>query len=340
MLAFLPVSQPIDIVSLDDIRAAAARLRGVTRVTPLLDAGELTSWAQPATVPLRLKCENLQVGGAFKIRGAFNASAQLPADRLAGGLLTYSSGNHGLAIALTARRLGVPAVIVMPTTAPAVKVEGARALGAEVVFEGTTTVQRRARAEAEAGARGMTIVPPFDDDRIVAGQGTIGLEILEQCPDVAAVYVQMSGGGLIAGVAAAVKQARPSVRVIGVEPAGAARMTASLAAGHPVTIESIDSIADGLLAVRPGEIPFRHIQAFVDRVVTITDAETVDAMRWLFTHAHIVAEPSGAITVAAVHAEARRCTDARAEPPWAGGAVVAVVSGGNVERSAFLRYLG
>jgi threonine dehydratase len=149
----------------------------------------------------------------------------------------------------------------------------------------------------------------------------------------------MSGGGLIAGVAAAVKQARPSIRVIGVEPAGAARMTASLAAGHPVTLDRIDSIADGLLAVRPGEIPFRHVKAFVDRVVTVEDEATVEAMRWLFTHARIVAEPSGAITVAAVRADAERAAGAGLAAPWGNGAVVAVVSGGNVERSAFLRYL-
>src|SRR5450756_577242 len=192
------------------------------------------------------------------------------------GLLTYSSGNHGLAIALTARLLGVPAVIVMPTTAPAVKVEGARALGADVLFEGTTTIERKARAEAEAERRGLTIVPPFDHLQIAAGQGTIGLEILEQCPTVATVYVQMSGGGLISGVATALKRSRPSVCVVGVEPVGVARMTASLAAGHPVTIPITPGIADGLLAVRPGEVTFPHVQAFVDRVVTIDDGAIVD----------------------------------------------------------------
>jgi threo-3-hydroxy-L-aspartate ammonia-lyase len=321
-----------DLVTLSDIRAAAERIKGVTRVTPLLEVCELTSCAEPGRLPLRLKCENLQVGGAFKIRGAFNTASQLADDRRRAGLLTYSSGNHGLAIALTARMLGVPAVIVMPTTAPSVKVEGARSLGAEVLFEGTTTLQRKARAEAEAAARGMTIVPPFDDDRIIAGQATIGLEIVEQCPDVATVYVQMSGGGLSAGVATAVKRLRPGARVVGVEPAGAARMTASLEAGHPVTLDRISSIADGLTAVRPGDAPFRHIQAFVDRVVTVEDPATVAAMRWLYANAKIVAEPSGAITVAAVHADARAGL-------LAPGPVVAVISGGNVEASAFARYL-
>jgi threonine dehydratase len=323
-----------DLVTLDDIRAAADRIRGVTRVTPLLDACDLTSCGQPGRLPLKVKCENLQVGGAFKIRGAYNMAAQLDGDTRRAGLMTYSSGNHGLAIALTARMLGIPAVIVMPTTAPAVKVEGARSLGAEVLFEGTTTIQRRARAEAEAAARGMTIVPPFDHEQIIAGQGTIGLEILDQCPDVATVYVQMSGGGLISGVATALKRSRPSIEVVGVEPAGAARMTASLASGEPVTIGRISSIADGLLAVRPGETTFRHVRVFVDRVVTVEDAEIVEALRWLFTQTKLVAEPSGAITVAAVHG------DARAGRVPAGGPVVAVISGGNVEASSFASYLG
>jgi threonine dehydratase len=321
-----------ELVTLEEIRAAAVRIRHVTRVTPLIDACELTSCGQPGSAVLKLKCENLQVGGAFKIRGAYNMAAQLGEDRRRAGVMTYSSGNHGLAIALTARMLGIPAVIVMPTTAPAVKVDGARSLGAEVLFEGTTTIQRKGRAEAEAAVRGMTIVPPFDHGQIIAGQGTIGLEILDQCPEVRTVYVQMSGGGLISGVATALKRSRPSIEVVGVEPAGAARMTASLAAGAPVTIDSHASIADGLLAVRPGETTFHHVRAFVDRVVTVDDGAIVEAMRWLFAHAKLVAEPSGAITVAA----ARTDLGAGRTP----GPIVAVVSGGNVEAAAFARYLG
>jgi threonine dehydratase len=322
-----------DLVTLDAIRAAADRIRGAARVTPLVDACELTSCGRAGRLMLRLKCENLQLGGAFKFRGAYNTAAQLGAERRRGGLMTYSSGNHGLAIALTARMLGIPAVIVMPTTAPAVKVDGARALGAEVIFEGTTTLQRKARAEAEAAARGMTIVPPFDHEGIIAGQGSIGLEILQQCPEVGTVYVQMSGGGLISGVATALKRSRPDIEVVGVEPAGAARMTASLAAGRPVTLERVSGIADGLLAVRPGETTFPHVQAFVDRVVTVGDEAIVEAMRWLFSHARLVAEPSGAITVAAVHADERAGLLARRAP------VVAVISGGNVEAAAFARWI-
>ena len=321
-----------DLLTLDAIRAAADRIAGVTRVTPLLRACDLIACGRPTVRPLLVKCENLQVGGAFKIRGAYNMASSLPPEKLRAGIMTFSSGNHGLAIALSARLLNVPAVIVMPTNAPAVKVDGSRALGAEVLFEGTTTIERKARAEAEAARRGMTIVPPFDHLQIAAGQGTIGLEILEQCPEVGTVYVQMSGGGLISGIATTIKRLRPSVRVVGVEPVGVARMTASLAAGHPVTIAITPGITDGLLAVRPGEITFPHVQAFVDRVVTVGDPAIVQALGWLFREVKIVAEPSGAITVAAALADA-----GRADLP--AGPVVAIISGGNVEAEAFARYL-
>jgi threo-3-hydroxy-L-aspartate ammonia-lyase len=322
-----------ELLSLDEIRDAAERIRGIARVTPLLEVRDLQGWGGPDPAPLLLKCENLQVGGAFKIRGAYNMASSLPEDARRAGLLTYSSGNHGLALAIAARRLGVPAVIVMPTTTPAVKVEGARSLGAEVLFEGTTTLERKARGEAEAARRGMTIVPPFDHIRTAAGQGTIGLEVLEQRPDVTRVYVPIGGGGLISGVAAAIKLSRPAIEVVGVEPTGTARMTASLRAAHPVTIPLTPGIADGLLAVRPGDITFRHVQAFVDRIVTIDDNAIIAALQWIFRAARIVSEPSGAITVAAALAE--RASGSLAPR----GPVVAVISGGNVEPLAFVDYL-
>src|SRR5262245_35145229 len=188
----------------------------------------------------------MQPMGAFKIRGALNMLSQLPREQLSRGVITYSSGNHGQAVALAAQALGVPAMIVMPTTAPAVKVSGARSYGAEVVFEGTTSLDRQRRAEREAAGRGLTIIPPFDHEMIIAGQGTVGLEILEQRPDVATVLVEVGGGGLSSGLSAAIKQRKPSVRVIGVEPEGAAKMSKSLAAGHPITLDRTASIADGL----------------------------------------------------------------------------------------------
>jgi threonine dehydratase len=317
------------LLPLDAIRAAAGRIRGVAVRTPVVDV------VDPATgCRLHLKCENLQRTGAFKIRGAYNMMARLVAgDPSCRGAVTFSSGNHGLALAYAARLLDRLAVIVMPTSASAVKVEGARALGAEVIFEGTTTVERRRRAEAEAVFRHLALVPPFDHPDVMAGQATIGLEVLEQCPDVASLYVQVSGGGLFSGIASAVKAIRPAVRLIAVEPAGARKIGASLAAGRPVTLESTASVADGLLAVRPGDLTFPIIQATVDEVVAIDDQAIVDAVGWLFREAKLVVEPSGAITVAAVLARAR-------ERGPDGGVVVALLSGGNVSPDVFARCLG
>ncbi|MFB3853419.1 MAG: threonine/serine dehydratase [Vicinamibacterales bacterium] len=316
----------MSLVTLEQVRSAAERIRGVAAVTPLVEAAGdgLRVW---------LKCENLQRTGAFKIRGAYNMMSRLAGAGALEGAVTYSSGNHGLAVACAARMLGVPAVIVMPETAPAVKVEGARSLGAEVIFEGRTTIQRKARAEAEASARGLTIVPPFDHPDIIAGQGTIGLEILEQLPRVSAVFVPVSGGGLISGIAAAIKGSRAGIRVVGVEPSGAPKMTESLRAGHPVTLERTSSIADGLLAVRPGETTFPHVQALVDEIVRVDDDRIVEAMKWLFSAAKLVVEPSGAIAAAA----------ALAEGPQAAGsgtaANVAVLSGGNVAAADYARWV-
>jgi threonine dehydratase len=306
------------LVSLEDIRAAAARVASIARVTPLVDV------SSAAGRPLLLKCECLQPGGAFKIRGAFNMVSQLTTEERRRGVVTYSSGNHGQAMALAARQLDAPAVVVMPTTAPQIKIDGARSFGAEVILEGTTSAERRARAEHESSQRGLTMVPPFDHEWIIAGQGTVGLEILQQRPDVAAIVVPVGGGGLLAGVAAAVKRVRPSVRVIGVEPVGAAAMKASLEAGHVVTLPFTDSIADGLMPVRAGDVTFAHVRELVDAVVTVEDAAIADAVSWIFTHASIVSEPSGAATTAAV------LNGAMDEAIHVDGPVVAIVSGGNI----------
>ena len=306
------------LVSVADIREAADRVRPIVRTTPLLDV------SAPAGRPFWLKCESLQPGGAFKIRGAYNMVARLTPEQRSRGVVTYSSGNHGQAMALAARELGAPAVVVMPTTAPAIKVDGTRAFGAEVIFAGTNSADRRVRAEAEAAARGLTMVPPFDHEWIIAGQGTAGLEILDQCPDVAAIVVPVGGGGLLAGVAAAVKQLRPEVTVIGVEPSGAAKMTASISAGHPVTLPSTASIADGLMPVRPGDQTLAHVQAYVDTVLTVDDAAIVDAVLWIFANAKMVAEPSGAAATAAV------LTGLVDQAGRIDGPIVAIVSGGNM----------
>jgi threonine dehydratase len=308
----------LPLTTLDAVRDAANRIKAIARVTPLVDV------SGPAGRPLFLKCENLQPAGAFKIRGAYNMVAQLTPDQRAAGVITYSSGNHGQAMALAARTLGAPAVVVMPTTAPQVKIDGAKSFGAEIILAGTTSADRRARAEEEAAARGLTMVPPFDHEWIIAGQATAGLEILEQCPDVAAVLVPIGGGGLAAGVSAAIKQSKPHVAVIGVEPAGAAKMKASVDAGHPVTLPKTATIADGLMPVRPGDLTFAHVRKFVDRVITVDDPDIVKAVLWIFTNAHLVAEPSGAATTAAV---LNGALDAAIDVK---GAIVAIVSGGNM----------
>ncbi|MFA5908621.1 MAG: threonine/serine dehydratase [Vicinamibacterales bacterium] len=278
------------LVTLDEIRAARERIKSAAVYTPLLEVPwpALAPLAPQAPQALWLKAENLQPMGAFKIRGAFNMIAQLSPEQLRRGVITYSSGNHGQAVALAARTLGAPAVIVMPTTAPAVKVEGCKSYGAEVIMEGTTSLDRQARAEKEARERGLTMVPPFDHKQIIIGQGTTGLEILEQCPDAGTIFVPAGGGGLVSGVAAAVKLSKPSVRIVAVEPAGAPKVSRSLEAGHPVTLPSSASIADGLMNLRPGDITFTHIQKYVDEVVTVSDADIASAVGWLFKNARIV----------------------------------------------------
>jgi threonine dehydratase len=308
------------LVTLDEIRATVPRVAALAHRTPLL--------ALPGSPvgPVFLKCENMQPAGAFKLRGAANMLQQLTADERARGVITYSSGNHGQAVALAAKAFGSPAVVVMPTTAPAIKVAGVRRFGAEVAFEGTTSAERCVYAEREAKKRGLTIVPPFDHEWIIAGQGTAGLEILEQLPDVGLVLVPIGGGGLAAGVAAALKLSRPDVRVVGVEPAGSNAMQQSITAGRPTTLRRTSSIADGLLPLRPGDLTFSHVQTFVDDVVTVSDAAIIAALRSLYFDAKLVVEPSGAAALAAV------LSGAVPQPSGPDGArpVVAVLSGGNV----------
>ena len=306
------------VVPVSAIEEAARRIDGVVRQTPLVELpfASRTVWA---------KCENLQATGAFKIRGAYNFIAQLTAkDERPCGVITYSSGNHAQAVAMAAGHVGVPAVVVMPTTAPPIKVAGARALGAEVIFEGSTSADRRTRAEAVARDRGLHMVPPFDHPWIIAGQGTIGLEILRDCSDVARVLVPVGGGGLISGIAAAIKQRRPDVRVVGVEPDGAATMRASLSAGHPMSLDRMSSIADGLMPVRPGDHTFDHAQQFVDEIVTVSDETIARAVLWLFRRAKLVVEASGAAAIAAILNEEEKGTGT------GDGPAVVVLSGGNI----------
>jgi threonine dehydratase len=303
---------------LGDIRAAADTLRSVAVRTPLLRASALSDELGSSVM---LKPEMLQRGGAFKFRGAYSLIAGLtPAER-SRGVIAPSSGNHAQAVALAAKLFGIKATVVMPTTVTDAKRGGAERLGARIVLAGTTTKDRMDRAVELVETEGATMVPPFDDARIIAGQGTVGLEIVDDLPDVDTVLVPVGGGGLSAGVAAAVKQLRPDARVIGVEPAGAPKLTAAREAGEPVTLPDTHSIADGLMSIRIGTVPFAHHEAFLDDVVTVDDAAILRAMRHLLDRAKLVAEPSGAITVAAL-------LEGRVTPR---GETVAILSGGNVE---------
>lgn len=307
-----------ELVDLGAIRRAAHRLAGVVVRTPLLQAPLL---GEELGAEVRLKCENLQRTGSFKARGAYNYVAQLPRDRIERGVITYSSGNHAQAMALAARLHGVGAVVVMPTTVPEVKRAGAVRLGAEIVLEGTTSLERKARAEQIARDRGLAMVPPFDHPRIIAGQGTVGLEIADSWPEVDTVLFPIGGGGLISGGAAALRRVMPGVRIIGVEPEGAPSMKAALEAGRPVPLDGIDTIADGLAPVKAGELTFLHVRELVDEVVTVADEAIRDATRMLVTDLKLVVEYSGAATVAAL----------RSGRVDHGARNVAVLSGGNLD---------
>jgi len=309
------------LVGLRDIEAAARRIRNIAIRAPLLPFPELS---QELGGEIRLKCESLQPAGSFKIRGAYNFVAQLSEEELERGVITYSSGNHAQALALAARRKGIRAVVVLPTTAPEVKVRGAERLGAEVVIEGTTSNHRQTRAEAIAQAEGLTMVPPFDHPFIIAGQGTVGREIAEDWPEVEVVLVPIGGGGLVSGVAVALRALLPHVEVVGVEAKGAPAMRWALDAGRPVTLDGVDTIADGLKPLRAGDLTFRHARDLLDDVVLVDDEAIKKATALLLSRRKLVVEYSGAAPVGAVLS---RAFDVR------GRKVVAVLSGGNLDPS-------
>jgi len=274
-----------------------------------------------------LKCEQLQPIGAFKLRGAYTAVARL-GDRRRAGVITTSSGNHGLALAWSARLFAVRAVVVMPETAAAVKVDAVRQQGGEVVFAGRTRSPEQAkRAESMARAEGLVLVPPFDHPDVIAGQATCGLEILEDAPDVSTLVVPVGGGGLLAGISAAVAALKPSVRVIGVEPAGAAKLSAALAAGRPVALARTESLADGLLTRSIGRLTWSVLSPVVREAVQVSELEIGQGVRHLYERCRLVVEPSGAVTTAALLA-GRIPAD---------GLVVAVATGGNVDPALFQR---
>ncbi|HSL32478.1 MAG TPA: threonine/serine dehydratase [Candidatus Limnocylindrales bacterium] len=321
---------PDVLVGIGRIREAAATLRGVAVRTPLVGFG-------PAADRRFLKAESLQPIGAFKIRGAYVAVASLTPEERARGVITYSSGNHAQGVARAARLLGAPAVIVMPSDAPRIKRDRVVADGAEIVEVGTASDERREVAERIAAERGLAVIPPFDDDRVIAGQGTVGLEIAEELPDVAAVLVPVGGGGLASGVAAAVRAVVPGARVIGVESVLAADARDSLAAGRIVAWPAADvsrTIADGTRTQSLGPRTFAHMSRLLDSIVTVTEAEIAAAVRLAAEESRLVVEPSGALSVAALAFHSGELGLDRLERP-----VVAVVSGGNVDPDQYRELL-
>jgi threonine dehydratase len=308
-------------VTLKDIQQAQALLENISVRTPLFE------WTGDADQrKLFLKLENLQPIGAFKLRGAYNKVASLSKDERRRGVISYSSGNHGQGVAYAARGLGVKAIIVMPGNAPKNKLEATSALGAEIITVGPGSEERRLRAEELAAEHGYVIVPPYNDEKIIAGQGTVGLEILEDLPDVETVLVPVGGGGLISGISAAMKLSNPKVKIIGVEPELAADAQASLRAGRVVSspAEQVSrTLADGLRTQSIGAINFEHIRAYVDDIVTVTEDEIREAMRALSANAKTLAEPSGAVAPAAFLFHAGELPNTRIN--------VAVISGGNID---------
>jgi threo-3-hydroxy-L-aspartate ammonia-lyase len=322
------------LVSLADIRRAAANLAGVALRTPLIPFGTAGSPEGPRVL---LKAESLQPIGAFKIRGAYHAIASLSAEERRRGVVTHSSGNHGQGVARAARLLGTHAVIVMPSNVPAIKLRRVEADGAEVVIVGMPSGEREAKAEALVRERDLVFIPPYDDDRIIAGQGTVGLEIAEDVPDLAAVLIPIGGGGLSSGVAVAVRALHPSARILGVEPEVAADAAESLREGRIVRWDAArtgSTIADGVRSQAIGVRNFAHLSRLLDDVVTVTEAEIAAAVRLVAEESRLVVEPSGALAPAAARFRAHEAGIADRS-----GTVVAVVSGGNVDPEAYRRLL-
>ena len=305
-------------VGLDDVRAARELLAGVARTTPL--AG-LRGLSDKVGGPVLLKCENLQRAGSFKIRGAYVRIARLSAQERARGVVAASAGNHAQGVALAASLLGCSSTVFMPEAAPLPKVAATQSYGASVRFAGSTVDEALVAASAFAVETGAVLIHPFDHVDVIAGQGTVGLEVLEQCPEVRTVVVCTGGGGLLGGIAAAVKGLRPDVRVVGAQAAGAAAFPDSLAAGRPVPLTAMSTMADGIAIGRPGDLTFPLVRDLVDDVVTVDEEALSRALLHCLERAKLLVEPAGAAAVAAVMEDPLAYA-----PP-----VVAVVSGGNVD---------
>jgi threonine dehydratase len=321
------VAQPL--VSRADLLAAREVIRGRLHVTPVMQSSHLAERVGAAEGSVHLKLELFQKTGSFKPRGVLNRLANLSDEECARGLISLSAGNHAQAVAWGAREYGVQATIVMPASAPRSKIDATRGYGGTVVLSDGDLLSAALELQRE---RDLTLIHPFDDPFVIAGQGTVGLEVIDQVPDADIVVVGVGGGGLISGVAAAVKALRPGARVIGVEPEGAAGMTESLRRGEPVRLERLDTIADGLAAPFAGRLNFRHVRALVDEMVLVSDAEIAAAIPVLVERCKIVPEPAGAAAVAAL------LSGKVSLPP--GSTTVAIVSGGNIDRARLRGFLG
>ncbi len=314
-------------VTLDDIRAAQELLSGVVRPTPLEYSRALSDRVGSEVF---LKCENLQRAGSFKIRGAYTRMARLSVEEKARGVVAASAGNHAQGVALAAQLLGIEAKVYMPNGAPMPKLVATRAYGAEVEFVGTTIDECLLSALAWEAETGAVLIHPFDHQDIVAGQGTCGLEILDQCPDVRTIIVPTGGGGLLAGIACAVKSSHPEVRVLGVQAEQAAAYPMSLKAGRPVPVDTMTTMADGIAVGCPGQVPYAMVEQLVDGMDTVSEAELSRGLLFLLERAKLVVEPAGAAAVARLLDPSSRQLE---------GPVVAVLSGGNIDPLLLLRII-
>jgi len=308
----------VPLVCLADVEAAAALIDGVVRHTPLEHSRAL---GDRVGGDVWLKCENLQRTGSFKIRGAYTRISRLTDDERARGVVAASAGNHAQGVALAAKLLGARATVFMPETAPLPKVAATRGYGAEIRLLGPTLSEALVAAKEYADETGAVFIHPFDHRDVIAGQGTVGLEVMEQCPDVATVVVSAGGGGVVSGIAAAVKGVRPDVRVVAVQAEAAAAFPPSLAAGCPVPLESMATMADGIAVAAPGDLTLAHVRDLVDEVRTVSEEDLSRALLFCLERAKLVVEPAGVAAVAAVLADPTAF-----RPP-----VVAVVSGGNID---------
>jgi threonine dehydratase len=313
-------------VTLDDVRAAREVLEGVVRPTPMEFSRALS---ERVGGPVFLKCENLQRAGSFKIRGAYTRMARLSDEEKARGVVAASAGNHAQGVALAAQLLGLRSTVFMPTGAPIPKLLATRGYGAHVELTGLTVDDALVEAKRFAEETGAVLIHPFDHTDIVAGQGTVGLEILEECPDVRTVVVCTGGGGLLGGIATAVKGLRPDVRIVGVQAEAAAAYPASLAAGHPVPLAKMSTMADGIAVGCPGEVPYALVRELVDDICTVSEEALSKALLFLVERAKLVVEPAGAAGVAALLSDA---TVVQAP-------VAVVLSGGNLDPLLLLRVL-